>query len=360
MRAVIIYAALLGVAMVGSYLTWTADEETRTVDDRAIAVYRADAGDVSKIFFDSEKLKVTVERRKDAKGEYPWITIDETKETTIVPTHDHEGEDHEGDDAPDGNDTPEGDDAPEQGPEAPPEPPPEPEVQVEQIHKEFRGNDNAEGLLSAFEPLMALRELDPNSASPEVFGFEEPSGEITVSRSGGEVKLVLGGETYGSRDRYAKQGERLLLLDSTAIKPLQFAASRTIERRVQPWAEADLDTITVKNAKGELELTQKNKADRKAAFWTRNGADADDVANSWVAKATRGRADQHGEASDIDGLSSVLTITLVNGADNHVLEFFKNADEDVYVRSDFLRGIAKLKTSDAVELLNEADELFQE
>ena len=344
MRAVIIYAALLGLTLTASYVTWTADAETRTEDARAVPVYRASAGEVSRIHYDSADLKVTVERRKDAKGEYPWITVDETKRTTIAPPHGHDDEAHEGD-----TDAPAGPDAPT--PAAPTE-------TVEQVHHEFRGNDNADGLLTAFEPLMALRELDPSSAKPEVFGFDEPTGTITVSRKAGDVTLVIGGETYGSRDRYAKTDGRLLLLPSTSIKPLQFASSRAVERRLLPWAEADVDKLTLTTSKGTIELVQQNKADRQAAFWSRAGAtEPDEGAATWVEKAFRGRADQHGTEADIAGQTPALTLVYTKGSETHQIELF--TDGGSWVRSDFLRGVAQVKESDAVELLADAEELFQ-
>lgn len=347
MRAVVIYAALLGVTMMASYVTWTADEDTRTEDARAVAVYRANPGEVEKITYDSADLKVTVERKKDAKGEFPWITVDETKRTTVVPPHDdHPGDDHEEGDT----DAPAGPD----GPKAP-----EPVETVEQVHHEFRGNDNAEGLLTAFEPLMALRELDPATAKPGVFGFDEPTATLTVSRKAGDIELVIGGETYGSRDRYAKTGDRLLLLPSTSIKPLQFASSRTVERRLQPWGEADVDKLTLTTDQGTLELTQQNKADRKAAFWSRNGTDPDEIAATWVEKAFRGRADQHGKEADLAGLTPALTMVFTKGSETHQIELFTGG-ENTWVRSDFLRGVAQVKESDAVELLADAQELFQE
>lgn len=364
MRTVILYAVLLGGTMTASYLTWTADEDTRTEADGAVEVYRANQGDVTRVAYDSEKLKVTIERREDALGSYPWVTIDETKETKVAPSHDHDADDPHTDDEP-GEDEPvegEGDETPDaQGPEAAPEEPPEPEVKVEQIHLEFRGNDNADGLLTAYEPLMAMRELSSDAAKPEVFGFDEPTGTITVARkTGGDVVLTLGGETYGSRDRYAKADGRLLLLASTTIKPLQFAASRTIERRLHPFAEQDVDRVALTLPSGEVTLSQKNKDDRKAAFWTRDGSDPDDEASAWLEKLFRLRADQHATEDDIQGFESVLTASITAPDGTHRIELLRGAEGDeVYARSDFLRGIAQVKKSDALELLADAEDVFQ-
>lgn len=371
MKTVILYAVLLGGTMTASYLTWTSDEVDRTDDANAVEVYRAGEGDVQKLTYASEKLTVVVERREDALGSYPWVTIDETKETKVIPKHDHgahddeHGEDGEHDD----------EQGPEEGPDAEGEPsegaegdtteedqPPEPEIQVEEIHLEFRGNDNADGLLSSYEPLMAQRELAADAADPSVFGFDEPTGSITVARrSGGEVVLTLGGETYGSRDRYAKLDDRLFLLSSTAVKPLQFAASRTVERRLHPFAEQDVDAVELTFAGPPVKLTQKNPDDRKAAFWTRDGTEPDEEGSSWLEKLFRLRADQHGTDADVEGRERVLTAVITSSDGTHRIELYRGGEGDeVYARSDFLRGIAQLKKADALELLADAEDVFQQ
>lgn len=360
MKTVILYAVLLGGTMTASYLTWTAEETDGSEDAAAVEVYRAGEGDVTRLVYDSEKLKVVVERREDAIGSYPWVIVDETKETKVVPKHDHGAPDDEHGDDEHGDDE-NGDESPPEGPAADaPDAPPAPEVKVEQIHLEFRGNDNADGLLKSYEPLMAERELDPGSAAPEVFGFDEPSGTLTISRrSGADVVLTLGGETYGSRDRYAKHDQRLLLLASTAIKPLQFAASRTVERRLQPFAEQDVDTVELTLGAGPVTLTQKNKDDRKAAFWSRDGSEPDEEAGSWLEKLFRLRADQHGSDEDLQGRERVLAATFTSSDGTHRIELYRGGEGDeVYARSDFLRGIAQLKKADALELLADAEDVF--
>ena len=76
MRTVVLYAALLGVAMVGSYLSWTA-KDTGVVVAEEVPVYRASAGDVKALAFHSEDVDVRVERREDDRGAYAWIEVEE-------------------------------------------------------------------------------------------------------------------------------------------------------------------------------------------------------------------------------------------------------------------------------------------
>ena len=84
MKRVAIMSALLGLALIGSYITWTA-EETEERDVLAVAVYSADASSLQKIAWISEKADVTLEHRTDDDGEYTWVTITERKEVKPEP-----------------------------------------------------------------------------------------------------------------------------------------------------------------------------------------------------------------------------------------------------------------------------------
>lgn len=361
MRSVILYASLLGVALVGSYLTWTADEVTHT-DSTSIPVYRASEGDVKEIHYEGPDLKVVVQRRKDAKGSYSWVTVDERKEVKTLPKHDHGLDDGHGHGEDDGHedDAATDTDAPTTDTDAPAQGPAEPEVEIEEVHLEFRGNDNADGLLTAYEPLMAKRELDPDSSNDEVFGFDEDSASIMVVRQAGNVKLELGGETYGARDRYARENGRVLLLASTTVKPLQFATSRLIERRLHPWVEVETDKFVLTWGDRQMTYVQKHKEDRKAAFWTRNDVDSDEIGAAWIDRFLSLRATQHGTLETVAGLDPMLIVDISVGDETHQIKLYKSEDDHVYAYSDYLRGYAEISKADGLVTLADLDEVFQE
>ncbi|MCB9673127.1 MAG: hypothetical protein H6734_26925, partial [Alphaproteobacteria bacterium] len=99
MRTVVLYAALLGVAMVGSYLSWTA-KDTGAVVAEEVPVYRASAGDVKALAFHSEDVDVRVERREDDRGAYAWIEVEERKDPTKPAKVDDEAPPEEDEEAP--------------------------------------------------------------------------------------------------------------------------------------------------------------------------------------------------------------------------------------------------------------------
>ena len=66
------------------------------------------------------------------------------------------------------------------------------------------------------------------------------------------------------------------------------------------------------------------------------------------------------KAEAIEGLTAKLTVTVKSNGEDHTLKFYEDAEGMPFVHSDYLRGAAQLKKSDAAELLAEAEELFQE
>ena len=356
MKQVVLYAALLGVAMVGSYLTWTTEDSAST-EDGGVAVYLASEGDVKALAWDAEKLKVKAERRSDANGDYIWVTIDETKETK-VPTKPHaHGEEPEEPVSPEGPEGPESPDG-----EAPVEP--EPEVKVEQIHKEFLGNENAAGLFKTFEPLSALRELDRSEADLDAFGLTEPSAHIVVTRTAGDSSIRLGGETYGAKDRYAEYDGRLLLLEDTSVRPLQFAATRLIERRTQPLLASATEQVVLSQPGGAtVTLVHQNKDDRAAAYWARAESpdDNDDVAATWLDKFFRIKAQSYVVDAELPEMLPVVTMSLTDGKDTWSLEISEEVGGDrVFALSSFNRSTVELTRSLATEAIADLEELFQE
>lgn len=359
MRTVVLYSVLLTAAMVGSYLSWTAEE---TSESRAeeVAVYRASEGDVKAVSFHADDLDVKVERRSDARGDYTWIEVEERKVPPKPPTPD-EPEEAPDDGAPSDEAGPEaGADDETDGPTVDtPDAPAEP-VEPEVKRMAFTGGEKAMGLLGSFEPLMAKRELDASLVDAPNFGFDEPEGTVTVARTnGGEESLVIGSSTYGTRDRYARHGDKLFLLGDTLIRPLQFAATRLRERRLQPWVEGDVDTLTLQREGKTLALEQRNRDDRAKAFWARPDDDTEDeAAATWAEKLFRLRADTSTDAPAGD-LTPLLTVELQGEGEAWTWTLLTDGTEDGrFVRSDFLRDTVRVGRTLADEIQADLDEIL--
>lgn len=350
MRQVAILAGLLGLSLVATYVSWFEPEEEVAAKGESVAVYPAVTGDVTRLVWTSEKLDVTLEKRTDAKGDYTWVqTVERKKKKVDPPKPPDPATPAEGEvpaDAPPA-DAP----APPADPVAPAEPVPEPVEEVEVKELAFRGNDTAEKLWDSFAPLMALRELVPGpDMDSKVFGFEEPEGTLTVTRKGGEVALTVGGEAYGSKDRYVQAGTRIFLVDDNTLRPLQFANMRLLERALQPLAEETATSVDIQTHDGQrLEMRQANVADRAKAFWARAATpDADDTSTGlWLGKLFRLRGSEY-VAEPPAGLVPSFTWTAGDGKASWSVEMFRTDDTDKadwYAKSDYDRAWLKLTRS---------------
>ncbi len=370
MKTVIVYATLLGVALVGSYLSWTA-EETVAVKADEVPIYRASEGDVQVLLFHDDRLDVRVERREDPKGPYAWISIEERRPKSPA-VGDADAPGTKADDTPPDDGTKPGDDAeaqngaePEEGTEkgdGTTEPAEAEEPEVEIVRRAFAGGEKALDLFASYEPLMARRELDASLADTPAFGFDDPEGTITVVRvSGGEEKLVIGASTYGTRDRYAKHDGKLFLLADTKVRPLQFAASRLRERRLHPWLEADVERVRVERGGKVLVLEQRNRDDRAKAFWARPGEDQEDPNGAtWVEKLLRLRVSSSPiEPEGTPEPALTVQITGEEGSWSFTLSS-DGTEKGRFVDSDFLRSTAPVSATLADEIIADLDELLGE
>ena len=374
MRLVLIYSALLTAAMVGAYISWTGDAPSKVeAASEAVAVYSARSGDVKSLAWASEDLDVRIERRTDELGEHIWVVVDERKKTPKPPPPEPEGDDTPEDgedpgtpeDAPEGPDAPDAEDAPAGEGDATTDDADEPEVEydIEDIHTEFLGNDSAVGLFESFEPLMAERQLASEGADLEAFGLTDPEATLTVMRGDTPTEIQLGGSTYGSRDRYAQSDGRLLLLDDTAVRPIQFAASRLIERNLMPVQEAELDGIRVEMNGQAVDLVQRNKDDRQAAYWARQDDpdNSDDLAGTWISKLTRLKASKYVSDGAVAGALPVFSATVIAGSDRWPVTILKTADStQFFAQSSFNRGTVELTASLAEEATADVSELFDQ
>lgn len=349
MRTVIVYAALLGSALVGSYLSWTAEDTEAAVAD-VVPVYRATKGEVTALAFHNDDVDVRLERREDDRGAYTWLTVEERRRTQ-VPVEKAEDAPEPPEEAPD--------EAPEAGTPDAPADAPEMEERIEIVKHAFTGSEAALKLLEDFEPLQAKRELEATLTSNPAFGFDEPQGTVTVTRKNSAHELVVGGSTYGTKDRYVKHDGRLFLLQDKAIRPLQFAATRLKERRPQPFETADLESLDVTRAGSALSLEQRNRADRAKAFWTRSGEEEeDDAATTWVDKMLRLKT-SNANTTPEGALEPLLTVSLTSEGTTWTVTLASDGTEDGrFVQSDFLRGSAPVAKALADEIIDDLDQLL--
>lgn len=357
MRSVVVLASLLVVTLIGSYVSWTGEDEVKAPEDR-VAMYRADADDLRKLAWKSEDLTVEVEKKQDAGGNYLWVTITETEKPKKKDADKDKPEDAAAtEDAPaDGTDTPTPADAP-----ATPEPEPEPTVKV----SSFKGNDAADKMWTSFAPLMAMRELvTDGNTDTKVFGLDAPTATIEVTRANGALTLTVGGETWGGRDRYVQADGKTWLVDDADLRPLQYAKTRLVERTLQPVAEADADRVSVTRGGATVTYVRTNKDDKDKAFWAREdqAQTRDTVGATWLAKVFKLRVQAYvADADKPAQLEPVFTFAVHGDGKAWTIDVLREGGTDkpdFYAQSSWNRGLVKLTRSLAEEVVADLDAIM--
>jgi hypothetical protein len=336
-RQVAVLSAALVAALVGSYVSWTA-EETEVSDD-AVPIYSAGEGDLTKVSWKGDEQVVVVERKTDAKGEYLWIDSTETKKAKKAPDV-HPGAELDEDEG----EVP--DPEPVADPAADPAAPPEVKRAM------FMSNSQGEDVWKSLTPLKAMRELASAGVDPATFGLAEPTATIEITRkSGAPITLKVGGETFGSKDRYVEHDGRVFLVDDATLRPLQFAAGRLIERSLFPLAEKETDRIDVHLGDGRtLAYVQQHKDDAAKAFWAKADApEAEDESGAtWIGKVFRLKLKEYVDESTVTApLERVVSYDVTGEGETWKVEVLKTSTEPVqwYARSEYDRGLTTLTDS---------------
>jgi hypothetical protein len=359
-KQVIGLSVLLGVALVGSYLTWTDDSEE--VDDDAVVVYNAGETDVQSVTWTSEEAVVVVERRTDEVGPFFWVTATDRKKKKLDKPEDEDAEGTEDDEAEDDpaaeEDDPHAgldlDEEEDEGVEGV-------DYEIEETTRTFKGNDAADKLWAGFTPLEALRELKPSGdVDRGTFGLDEPTATVEVVRKSGPVTLSVGGQTYGTRDRYVDYDGRIFLVADATLRPLQYGSSRLLDRQLMPLAEADIEQVQVQLPSETVTLVQQNADDKAQAYWARaeTPETADDAAGVWVGKVFRLRLTEYVADDAVEGpLTPLLSYEVTGDGQTWRVELLEGGGDHTYARSTFSRSLVELTPSLASNVLDDLDAL---
>lgn len=378
MRDIIVLSTALALSLVGSYMVWTGDEEV--IDDEAVQVYAAGPADLVSLTWDSEDSKAVVTRKTDAKGDYLWVEATTRTKKRITPDPDHPEVDgdrpitpeelQEAVDEQAADEAPSDEEEPAEGAddEAPEEEPEEDAYEVVETTKAFKGSKQADEMWEAFAPLFALRELSGGADKREAFGLDEPTGTVTVERAKGTITLTVGGETYGSKNKYVSREDqdRVFLLDDATLRPLQFAASRLTDRALLPFTGDDVRKLVVTLPSGTgFTYLQQNADDPANAFWS-TAADpetADETAGTWIDKLFRMRLRNYTASEDAPTvLTPVFTYTASDQDGNSwAVEVLQATGEEGatewYARSEHTRSLVQIPESLASGVVEDLESL---
>jgi hypothetical protein len=289
------YAALLALLLAASFFRWT-DEEKEVETEGDIVVFRGEAADIESVRYHDKKSDATLELRGEGEDAYAWVKVDARKviKPKPEPKPEPESTDATGDEAADAvaeTDVETSDPSPADTPaeEAPVE------ETVEVTTTEFKGGEAADALLDSLSPLFALRVL-PNVDAEKLVELElaEPEAWVEVQRKGRTQKLEIGGEAYGTRDRYVRDVEsgEVYMVDADVLRPLAHAKSRLPDRKLIGLEEEAIIQVMLSGSEGDVTMVQQNRDDRKRAFWA-NAADTTrsvEMYENWLDKLFRLRA----------------------------------------------------------------------
>jgi hypothetical protein len=256
-RGLVIHAGLFVLASAGAAHMWMRDEKPKALVQTEATVWSGRAADVERVVFDGKNKKVTLDAKKDDLGAYYVGALERSAPTP----------------------------PPAGSAAAHPEPAP-----VKAGKTEFVAVGAAQKIVDAMAPLKALRALGriPDDRASE-FGLSEPEGTLTVMLKGAERKLVIGATTPGGGDRYVRDpgsGETYVI-DGDAVRDLDTAESRLVERELHEWKEAEVTAADVKAGDKTRQIVRSGPEGKR--FWADPGAadQKDETVANWMSKIDR-------------------------------------------------------------------------
>lgn len=319
-KTVFVYAGLLALSLGAAWVQYTGGEDEVK---EGVLLLDAKAEQLEKVVYTSPDLTVTFEMKTDDFGRYGWAQVEDRKAKA------KEGE-----------------------------PPPEPKLST------FKTGTAADKLVEAFAPMMALRKLENvDDAQLTSFGLKEPDSTVAVTSGGKTMTLSLGGETYGTKDRYAKDQASgvIYVIDDEPFKTLKFAGTRLPERALVAGKVETIESVTLGVGGTNVTWTQKNKDDKAAAYWEREGATGkDETMSNWLDKALKLKSTSYVQADETPAeLVPAFDLTVrAAGSKPETLQLLQGG-EDWYAKSESTRGLVKLSRGPAKDAAEDAKDVVE-
>lgn len=353
MRQVIIYATLLVALLLGAWFRWTA----APVPDAngKVVLLAGDADQIDSIIWKGEDAQATLTRKTDDHGSYLWVSTtkwEKRKLPTKPPVTDPSA------------------DAPDQ-----PVSPAEPATERIERKSVFKASEKGDKLLADLSPLYALRKLDQlDDAKLAEIGLDAPKESLVLTRRGKTTTLSIGGESYGTKDRYVRdEGTKTVyLVDDQLLKTLKYAKTRLPDRSLWSLERPDIARVQVSTGTGTEAMTvqavQQNPDDAKKAAWVRADAaegEVDEQLTTWMDKALKLRGTSYVDPEADDGPKDLqprfsMKLESAGKALPETVEVLQDGDGgDFYGRSEHTRGLLKLLRSPTRAVVDDVSTLAQ-
>ena len=326
-RAVIVYAAVLLLALVLAYRSWTHEDDVDLSE--ATVVLPGDPEDLEGVDYSSDKIDVSLDVLEDPAGKYVWVTAT-PKQTGEKPAETKEPPD----------------------PHAPP--PEEDDGKAEQ----FKAGKPGDTIVEGMAPFVVKRQLEGVTDDQlEELGLGTPEATLTIRRKGREPKTYeLGGNKYGGTNFYMRDPEdgKIYLVDGTLIRPLQSAKRTLPDRTLVGVPNNEIEKIEVRGGEATAAFVQNNPDDAEANSWSTAGSDVKNpAAATWIDKTLSLRSTQYiAAASEPANLEEAFSFTAFTTDKKQVTvtvyrAWDEKGEESWYARSDHTRALVQLHRSAA-------------
>jgi hypothetical protein len=327
-RSATIYGVLLLVFSGAAWHQWTTEPP---VDMKGqVALLQGNAEGISKVLWISDTSEATIHRKKDERGPYYWVEYTRWSEKTL-PVEPGQGDTGEA---------------------------PEPQIERTAKHSVFKAASKVDDVFASLSPFPALRKLEITSDEKlEQMGLTDPKASLEVHRDGRVQKLDVGGEAYGTRDRYVRHGETgdIYLVSKDLLKPLEYARTRLPDRTLLGVDGSAIISATITVGADSLSLRHLNREDAAKAQWVTDSAPDTpaEQATTWLHKAfaLKGTrfADPKEPPTELEDRFS-LVIVDAEGQSTSLNVMQVGPEGDWYAQSEHTRGLLKLVRSAARSL----------
>ncbi len=354
-RSIATYGLLLTLLLGLSWMDWTAPPEVDIGDKVMLA--QGEVADLERVIWKGEKEEVSIERKSDAAGAYLWVTHTKWEEPKPTPPATPDAA------TPDAA-TP---DAATPDAATPPAAPATPATPAERTAKitVFKAGEAGDKLEESLSPMLAVRQLTDIPADKlGTYGLDKPTESLELVRKGRSRVMDIGGEVYGSKDRYVRDREtgNIYLVDDELLRPLKFARTRLPDRTLFSLSKEKVASAEVSSGVGKVKIAQKNAEDKDKATWVKASAPdtVDEQLKTWMEKAVALKSTAYVAPEDEPkDLESRFRLTM-SGADgaSETLEVLQSAASgDWFGRSEHTRGLVKLLKGPTSALAEDVEDL---
>jgi hypothetical protein len=317
-RSILLHLGLLILSLAVAWITFRGQlAGDATSDEEGVLLLQAAEGDVERVVYESTGGSLRLEARRDERGR--WFEGSEI---------DAGGEGQE------------------------------PKTEI------FRGGATAEDLWHQLEPLRAKRVLGQVAGEKlQELALADTTVSLTLTVRGRDHRFDLGGEAFGSSDRYAKETDgRVVVLPASLTRDLDTGRSRLMERRLIRATRPEVEALALSRLGRTARIVQHSGTQSAGAFWSLAGEEtASGQFQTWVDKFFRLQAVGYRAGEPGGDWQSEATITVESREHGlETLEIWSAAEEGARVwlgRSAHSRLIAELGSPLAEEVCEDLDSL---